>query len=156
MNPATLWPKLRTIGVVTLVTLLIWVWADAETQGGRGASDLLQAGGGSNTPASIEEAEFVVATLPVMLVMPAGSGKLEWERVRPQQTELKAVTIAGPRSVIDRLKRNDPTLKLSALLTIDEQDLAAASVSKSAELAPGSLGLRFVGPAPTVRATISR
>jgi hypothetical protein len=147
------WTNLRSLGLVTLVTVLIWVWADAETQ--RGGSDLLH-GDTPRNPA-VEEAELTVETLPVSLGLPAG-GKAMWDRVRPEATELKRVTIAGPRSVIARLKAGDATVRPSALLTLDERDLeaGAGSVSKSVELLPAGLGLRFAGPAPAVRVTIGR
>jgi hypothetical protein len=151
-----MWGKVRTIFLVTLVTVLIWIWADAETQ----KDDLLHADG--LHPAASDEAEMTVETLPVMIAMPAGTGsaggaaKLEWARVHPQQTELKRVRIAGPRSVIDRIQGGEGVLRVAALLVLDEQDWQSASVSKGAELIPGGLGLHFVGPAPTVRVTIDR
>lgn len=153
MISSTLWSNLRTIGLVTLVTLLIWVWADAETQPGRGGDLLHGDSGGSK---AVEEAEFTIDALPVMLVMPATAGKVQWERVRPQQSELKNITITGPRTVIDRLKRADPTLRLAGLLVLSDEDWSAGVVSKGVELTPGGVGLRFAGPAPTVRVTVGR
>ena len=106
----------------------------------------------------VEEAELTIETLPVTLAMPAGAGKLQWERVRPQVTELKQVAIAGPRSVIERIKAADAPggLRAAALLTLDPQDWNASIVIKSVELSPAGVGIRFVGPAPTVRVDISR
>ena len=154
-----MWSKLRTFVVVTLVTVLIWVWADAETQPGRGA-DLLHADSSATTHPVEPEAEFTVPTLPIMLVVPTGGGEIQWDRVRLQQTELHGVTIAGPRTVVERLKRGDAAspLRVSALFILDEKDWEGdvGVVSKSVELTPGGLGLRFMGPAPTVRASISR
>ena len=75
MSLSTFWSNLRTLGLVTLVTLLIWIWADAETQ----KDDLLHAGDGR--PAAAEEAEFTVESLPVMVALPAGGtsgGKAMW------------------------------------------------------------------------------
>lgn len=152
-----MWSKLRTFVVVTLVTVLIWVWADAETQPGRGA-DLLHADSSATAHPPEPEAEFTVPSLPVMLVVPTGGGEIQWDRVRLQQTELYGVTIAGPRTVVERLKRGDTTLRLSALFILDRADWGAGvnMISKSVELSPGGVGLRFAGPAPTVRASISR
>ena len=127
-------------------------------QAGRGA-DLLQGGANAGVGGAghrVEEFEFTVETLPVMVAFGADLGGLQWGRVRPQETELKRITIAGPAAVIERIKSGDSTLKLSALLALDDQDWGAGIVSKGVELSPGGVGLRFAGPAPTVRVTISR
>ena len=152
-----MWSKLRTIGLVTLVTVLIWVWADAETQ--RGGGDLLR----GDTPRApiVDEAELTVDTLPVTIGRPAGGAggagdAKPWDRVRPEVTELKRVTITGPRAVIDRIKASDTGVRPSALLVLDERDLSVDAVNKSVELLPAGMGLRFAGSAPTVRVTIAK
>lgn len=150
-----MWGKARTLGLVTLVTVLIWIWADAETQ--RGGGDLLLPGApGGGHPVAHDDAEVTVESLPVLIALPAGGGKLEWARVHPQTSVLERVTIAGPRAVIERVRRGDPALKLAALLTLEEADWGVSTLSKSVELAPAGMGLHFAGPAPTVRVTISR
>lgn len=145
-----MWGKVRTIFLVTLVTVLIWIWADAETQ----KDDLLHSDG--LNPAASGEAEMTIETLPVMIAMPAAGGKQQWERAHLETTDLKRVTIAGPRAVIERIRAGDATVRPSALLLLDDQDWQSGSVSKGAEIVPGGLGLHFAGPAPMLRATIAR
>lgn len=143
-----MWSKARTFGLVTLVTVLIWVWADAETQRG----DLLRPADGR--AAAVDEAELTLDALPVMIALPA-AGAAEWQRASPHTTELNRVTLVGPRSVIERLQDPHGGLRLAAILTLKREDWQAGTVSKNVELSPGGLGLRFVGPAPMVRVTIA-
>ncbi|HYD01559.1 MAG TPA: hypothetical protein VEB22_10060 [Phycisphaerales bacterium] len=142
-----MWGKLRTLGLVTLVTVLIWVWADAETQRG----DLLQA-----TPAAplADEVEFVVDELPVVVALAAPAGRPAPRRLEVGQTVLRKVVITGPRPTIERIQARDGAFTLRAALVLDEADLSAGRVSKAVELLPSGFGLRFAGPAPTVQATI--
>src|SRR3569832_1239865 len=142
-----MWAKVRTILVVTLVTCLIWVWADAETQ----KDDLLRP---SDTQAP-DEAQLTVESLPVLVALPA-SARANWQQVKPDVTVFKNIKIAGPRAVIERLKQADDDLRAAAVVVIDERDLQSTLVSKSVELAPAWAGGRFVGPAPVVRVTITR
>jgi hypothetical protein len=147
---STIWANVRTIGLVTLVTVLIWVWADAETQ----KDDLLRPSDGH--AGALDEIELTVDTLPVMIALPAKGGPPLWQRVKPDASELKHVTIAGPRAVVDRLNDKDGGLRLTAVLALDDEDWKASIVSKSVELSPGGLGLHFVGPVPTVRVSIGQ
>ncbi len=143
-----MWSKLRTFGLVTLVTVLIWVWADAETQ----RDDLLRPVDGRLVVG--EDVELTLDTLPVLVALPAGNAA-DWPRVTPALVELKRITIVGPQSVIDRLREREDGLSIAALLTLNADDLRPGTVSKNAELSPSGLGLRFVGPAPMVRVTIA-
>jgi hypothetical protein len=61
MSLSTFWSNVRTLGLVTLVTVLIWIWADAETQ----KDDLLHAE--PSRTASVEEAELTIEKLPVLI-----------------------------------------------------------------------------------------
>lgn len=143
-----MWARVRTILVVTLVTCLIWIWADAETQ----KDDLLRPGDTAVT----DDSQMTVASVPVMIAMPA-SAKSKWPSVTPDTKELKHITVVGPRAMIDRLKDNDADVHLAAVLVINEQELRAGGVvSKSVELSPAGAGLRFVGPVPTVHVTIGQ
>ncbi|HZW05832.1 MAG TPA: hypothetical protein VFF65_01815 [Phycisphaerales bacterium] len=144
-----MWGKLRTLGLVTLVTVLIWVWADAETQ--RGGGDLLQAVPG---PSVADEVEFVVQELPVVTALPAG--RPAPQRLTVSHPVLRNVAIIGPRRTIERLQAADGTVTVRAALVLDESDLNAGRVSKSVELVSGAAGLRFAGPVPTVQVVIER
>ncbi|MFT3683864.1 MAG: hypothetical protein QM783_02870 [Phycisphaerales bacterium] len=142
-----MWAKVRTILVVTLVTFLIWVWADAETQ----KDDLLRP---SDTQVA-DEAQLTIETLPVLVALPA-SDRANWQQVKPDVTVFKNVKIAGPRAAIERLKQGDEDLRAAAIVVLDDRDLQANLVSKSVELAPAWAGIRFVGAPPVVRITVTR
>lgn len=148
-----MWSKLRTFVVVTLVTVLIWVWADAETQ----RDDLLHVESGGARSAAVEETEFILDKLQVLVALPSGpAGTPKLGKVFAESDHMLRVTIAGPRAVIDRIKAADPTLRLAAVVALDDRDLSANAVEKTTSLLPGGLSLHFVGPAPTVRVIIER
>ncbi|MBY0307412.1 MAG: hypothetical protein K2Q09_01595 [Phycisphaerales bacterium] len=142
-----MWARVRTILIVTLVTGLIWVWADAETQ----KDDLLR----PPDTLPVEEARVTLARVPVLVALPA-SARERWGRVTPGVTELKDVTLVGPRGMIERIRRGEASLGVAAVVVLDEADLGASVVVKSVELMPAGAGLRMDGQVPTVRVVVGQ
>jgi hypothetical protein len=142
-----MWSKLRTVGLVTLVTVLIWIWADAETQ----RDDLLHADG--PRAAASDGAELVVDRLPVYVAQRADVAAAEPKvRLRAERSELTGVRIAGPAEAIKRIAAGEVTLY--AVATVSDADYTPRqgpmvygyAVKATVELCPSGLGLRIVDP----------
>jgi hypothetical protein len=128
---------IQTFVLVTVVTLLIWVWADAETVHSQRMRGL-------DPAASSEPVELQVTEVPVLVAM------------GPQDEPLKAtalsqkvdLVIAGPREAIERIRRGEVELRAVAVLA--EQYKDGMRVEKRLEILPAELGLRVAGPGGTV------
>jgi hypothetical protein len=131
-----MWRNMRTYIVVTLVTLLIWVWAEAETQ---------RADPGPRV-------EYLVHELPLYVSMPAG----HVERVILEPATLHDVHIRVTPEILGRINQG-------TLLPVGIVMLTVADMSGNSELAPHTVQLgppgivgRMADPAPAVSIRIIR
>jgi hypothetical protein len=93
----------RTFLVVTLVTLLIWLWAEVSNHASRGRESM---------------AWLTLSRVPVLV---AASPELLAKAVpTPDATELRDVTIVGPRTLIEAVRAG--SLKVWASATLEPGD----------------------------------
>jgi len=156
-----MWQKLRTGILVTLVTVLIWIWAEAETQ----RDDLLSPAGAGGA-----ESELVIDRLPVFVAVAArgggpAQGAGQWPVVEGPdmiagESLLQRVRVRGPRSVIDRLRAGEAGVSPFALVVLRPDDAEGGSVggrvTAAITIGPPELGLRPVEPAPLVTVSVKR
>lgn len=128
---------IQTFVLVTVVTLLIWVWADAETVHSQRMRGL-------DPAASSEPVEMQVRGVPVLVALSQQSEPL---KATPLVEQMDLV-VEGPRESIERVRRGEVQLRAVAVLT--EQYKAGLRVEKRLEILPAELGLRVSGPGGTV------
>lgn len=118
--------KVRTFLVVTLVTLLIWLWAEVSNHAARGREAF---------------ASVTLARLPVLVA--ASPAVLESLVPRADVTELADVTIVGPRALVEAVRAG--SLKVWATATIEPGDAlgAGSEVRVKLTINPGGLGLAW-------------
>lgn len=134
----------KTYMVVTLVTLLIWVWAETETQ--RGVN---------KARAGAEIVEITVAELPVFIAMPAGRG----ERVTADERVIKELRLRGRKDILDQVREG--SIKPKAVVVLGASELAGDVATRQIEIGGLNTGaaedaVRIIGPTPTVTVRIAR
>jgi|GEM_PF-3211144 len=121
--------NLRTFLVVTLVTLLIWLWAEVSVIAARGPQS---------------SATAAVSVMPVLVAAPADVQA----RVvlSPEPAELAGMTVVGPRALVERVQAG--TLQLYAVATIEPGQAlgSVSSVRVRLTLEPAGLALRWGSP----------
>lgn len=130
--------KLRTALIVTVVTLLIWLWAELAVHAQRGRS-------GAD--------ELRLTNLPVWISTPAyaaGPGAQMGVRIEPEPES--SVVVRGHAATLDALREG--TLKAHLVVELSAADLALGPgtvIVKEAGVGPSSAELVIEGPRPTVR-----
>jgi hypothetical protein len=128
---------IQTFVLVSVVAMLIWVWADAETVH---SQRML----GMDPAAQRGMVETQVIDVPVLVAMGIQPETLI---AKPLQERLSLV-IEGPRESIDRIKQGD--VQLRAVAVLSEQYKEGMRVEKRLEILPAELGLRVTGPGDAV------
>lgn len=154
----TLWQRLRTFAGVTLVTVLIWVWADAETQ----KDDLLNvdAAAKGSRSAGLSEAEYLAEDLPVLIAQPADEHVI----LKAEQKTLKKVRIVGPVGAIERVRSGE--VSIYAFVVVPQSDFVRhpkggtpdhgeVTVEPLVQIGPSGLGLRVVTPSDAARLRVT-
>jgi hypothetical protein len=117
--------RLKSFGVVTLVTILIWLWAEASI-----VSD----------PARAGNQELLLENVPVLIACTPATAKAF--DLQPQTPLLGPIRVRGTREALDAIRN----AHASPRIIVEINNAAPGLLVVPGEISPSWLGLTVVGP----------